>query len=138
MRGLRESQRKRIAAYVNLDMVGSRNSGRFLYASDDADGVAAVARRQLRRAGVPVEITDLRGGSDHASFDRAGIPVAGLFSGASGVKTGAQRERWGGRAGEAFDRCYHRACDRFRRIDRRSLRELGRATADTLRVLARR
>ena len=137
VRGLGRAQRERIAAYFNLDMVGSRNSGRFLYASEDARAVAAIARRRLGQAGVPVQRTDLRGGSDHAPFQRAGIPVAGLFSGAAGVKTRAQSRRWGGRAGAPFDRCYHRACDRLDRIDRRSLRELGSATTETLSALVR-
>jgi len=92
----------------------------------------------LGRAGVALEETDLSGGSDHASFDRAGIPVAGLFSGASGIKSSEQRGRWGGRSGAPFDRCYHRECDRLGGIDRASLGQLGRGAAGLLRALARR
>jgi len=138
VRRLERKERQRIVSYLNLDMVGSPNAGRFLYASDDARGLRTSARRALARAGVGVEVTDLRGGSDHAPFDRAGIPVVGLFSGASAVKSTSQRGRWGGRAGAPFDRCYHRACDRLDGVDRRSLGELGRAAANTLRALARR
>ena len=138
IRGLDPAERERIAAYVNLDMIGSRNAGRFLYAGDDAQPAAATARRVLGRAGVALEETDLSGGSDHVSFDRAGIPVAGLFSGASGIKSSEQRGRWGGRSGAPFDRCYHRECDRLGGIDRASLGQLGRGAAGLLRALARR
>ena len=119
-------------------MVGSRNGGRFLYAGDDAEAVASTARRVLGRAGVELQDTDLNKGSDHASFDRAGVPVTGLFSGASAVKRSEQRRLWGGRSGAPFDRCYHRACDRLSGIDRRSLGQLGRGATDLLRALARR
>ena len=136
--GLKPKELGRIAAYVNLDMVGSRNGGRFLYAGDDAEAVASTARRVLGRAGVELQDTDLNKGSDHASFDRAGVPVTGLFSGASEVKSSEQRRLWGGRSGAPFDRCYHRACDRVSGIDRRSLGQLGRGATDLLRALARR
>jgi aminopeptidase Y len=38
---------------------------------------------------------------------RVGIPAGRLFSGAEGVKTADQQARYGGVAGEAYDRCYH-------------------------------
>jgi len=61
---------------------------------------------------VPTEIeTEGDGRSDHASFKNAGIPVGGLFTGASRTKTSAQAAKWGGTAGQAFDRCYHSSCD---------------------------
>ena len=63
----------------------------------------------------------LGGGSDHAPFDRAGIPIVGFFSG----------------AGAPYDRCYHRRCDRLDGINRRALAELGGAATDTLRELLR-
>jgi len=133
------TERERIDAYLNLDMVGSGNGGRFVYAGDDerSEELAAIARRALDRAGVESETTGLGAGSDHASFARVGVPVAGLFSGASAEKDEDQRRRWGGRAGEAFARCYHRPCDRLSDIDRAALSELGRAATATLRALVR-
>lgn len=139
VRGLSPVERRRIAGYLNLDMVASGNGGRFVYSGGDrrSAGLARTARRELTRRGVRSQRRGLAGGSDHASFEAAGIPVAGLFSGASEIKDRAQRELWGGRANRPFDRCYHLRCDRLDAIDRRTLRELSGAAAATLRAVAR-
>ena len=131
VRRLTEDERRAIAAYVNLDMVGSANGGRFLYGSDQPAirTLEAVARRVLDRRGTPARERSLGGGSDHAPFERAGVPVLGLFSGASGLKSAEQSREWGGRAGRPYDRCYHRRCDRAERIDRRTLDDLSRTAA---------
>ena len=59
---------------------------------------------------------DLGGASDHASFEQAGIPVGGLFTG--------------------LDRCYHRACDRLGNADPKLAARAARVTAAALRELA--
>jgi Iap family predicted aminopeptidase len=115
--------RRRIAGYVNLDMVGSPNAVRTVYEGDP--GIARALRRALAR---PAATRDLGGSSDHASFDRAGIAVGGLYTGAS--------ERGPGR--RPRDRCYHRACDTFANVDREVLLEMARATARALADLSRR
>jgi Zn-dependent M28 family amino/carboxypeptidase len=61
--------------------------------------------------GVPTRGTDFDGRSDYGPFIRVGIPAGGTFTGAEGTKTTAQAQLWGGQAGTAFDRCYHRSCD---------------------------
>ena len=131
VRRLARSQRQAIAAYVNLDMVGSGNGGRFVYGSDQPviGALEGVARGVLRRRGSPARERSLSGGSDHAPFERAGVPVFGLFSGAEGMKTAEQSREWGGQAGRPYDRCYHRRCDRAGRIDRRTLDDLSRTAA---------
>ncbi|MGY1577552.1 M28 family metallopeptidase [Streptomyces sp. MN13] len=102
--------RSRIAGYINLDMVGSPNPGYFVY--DDDPAIEKVFKDWYAGIGVPTEIeTEGDGRSDHASFKNAGIPVGGLFTGASRTKTAAQATKWGGTAGQAFDRCYHSSCD---------------------------
>lgn len=135
VRDLGSGERRRIAAYLNLDMVGSRNAGRFLYFSGEGTRAARVARRVLARAAVRLRDMDIGGASDHAPFEDAGVPVLGLFSGASEVKTAKQERLWGGRAGQPFDRCYHQACDTADGVNRTALGELGRGAADTLRAL---
>ena len=80
-----------------------------------------MARRALEKRGLRPRGRGLRGGSDHAPFDRAGIPIVGFFSG----------------AGAPYDRCYHRRCDRLDQINPRALAELGGAATDTLRELRR-
>ncbi|GAB2605636.1 M28 family metallopeptidase [Streptomyces capparidis] len=107
---LSSANRARIDAYLNFDMVGSPNPGYFVY--DDNAAIEKVFKDWFAARGVPTEIeTEGDGRSDHASFKNAGIPVGGLFTGASSVKTSAQAQKWGGAAGVAFDRCYHRSCD---------------------------
>ncbi len=140
VRGLSRAERRRIAGYLNLDMLGSGNGGRFVYSGEDrrSADLARAARRALARGGVPSRRHGLGArGSDHAPFAAAGIPVAGLFSGASSVKDEAERRLWGGRANAPFDRCYHLRCDRLGGIDRRALRELSGAAGATLRAMAR-
>ncbi|MBV7700161.1 M28 family metallopeptidase [Streptomyces sp. TRM70350] len=107
---LTAADRARVSGYINLDMVGSPNPGYFVY--DDDPAIEKVFKDWYAGIGVPTEIeTEGDGRSDHASFKNVGIPVGGLFTGASRTKTAAQAATWGGTAGQAFDRCYHSSCD---------------------------
>jgi aminopeptidase Y len=115
--GLPASERRRIEAYVNLDMVGSPNARPEVY------GRARRIERTLRRAlGERVPAEGLGGGSDHAPFRRAGIPVGGLFTGASED----------GPSGRPRDPCYHRRCDTVDNVDRTVLLRMARAAARAL------
>jgi Zn-dependent M28 family amino/carboxypeptidase len=113
---LNRAQRRAIDAYVNLDMVGSPHPRPVVYDTDDA------VERTLRRAfsGDEGEI-ELGASSDHAPFERAGIPVGGLFTGAS----------------QKTDPCYHRECDTIRSADADMAARLAQATAIALPRLAR-
>jgi aminopeptidase S len=107
---LPSAERSKISGYLNFDMIGSPNPGYFVY--DDDPRIESVFKDWFTGKGVPTEIeTEGDGRSDHASFKNAGIPVGGLFTGASRTKTSAQAQKWGGTAGQAFDRCYHSSCD---------------------------
>jgi Zn-dependent M28 family amino/carboxypeptidase len=63
--------------------------------------------------------------SDHVPFLVAGVPCGGLFSGADGIKTLEQRNRYdsmlghghGGIAHTKFDPCYHLACDTIENVN---------------------
>ncbi len=113
---LGRAARRRHAAYVNLDMVGTPRSSRGVYRGRDTAGRRI--ERLLRRAlGGRIKAERLGGGSDHAPFARAGIPVGGLFTG--------------------VDRCYHRRCDRLGSVDLRLLAEMTRAARLALAALAR-
>ncbi|WP_431963033.1 M28 family metallopeptidase [Actinacidiphila sp. bgisy160] len=108
--GLASTDRARIDGYLNFDMIGSPNPGYFVY--DDNAALEKVFKDFFTAKGIATEIeTEGDGRSDHAPFKNAGIPVGGLFSGADYTKTSAQAQKWGGTAGQAFDRCYHSSCD---------------------------
>ncbi|MFJ6937192.1 M28 family metallopeptidase [Streptomyces sp. NPDC101132] len=107
---LPSAERAKISGYLNFDMIGSPNPGYFVY--DDDPTIEQTFKTYFAGIGVPTEIeTEGDGRSDHASFKNVGIAVGGLFTGASNTKTSAQAQKWGGTAGQSFDRCYHSSCD---------------------------
>lgn len=122
-----------IAAYLNFDMVGSPN---FIYGVYDADESSypapvavpegSIALEDLFEAyysvnDIPYEDSEFSGRSDYQAFIEAGIPSSGLFTGAEVVKSEEQQEIWGGTAGEAYDPCYHAACDDLGNVSREAL-----------------
>ncbi|TDD18122.1 M20/M25/M40 family metallo-hydrolase [Kribbella turkmenica] len=116
------AERDRIELYLNFDMIGSPNPGYFVYDDNPAgDGARDDLVAYFTGKGVQTELIDVQGRSDHAAFRSLGIPTAGTFSGAEATKTSAQAAKWGGTAGQAFDRCYHRSCDTVSNIDLTSL-----------------
>ncbi|MDX3633626.1 M28 family metallopeptidase [Streptomyces europaeiscabiei] len=113
---LSTANRARISGYLNFDMIGSPNPGYFVY--DDDPVIEQTFKDYFTGIGVPTEIeTEGDGRSDHAPFKSAGVPVGGLFTGASRTKTAAQVTKWGGTSGQAFDRCYHSSCDNTSNIN---------------------
>jgi aminopeptidase S len=112
---LSSTEKAKIKGYVNFDMVGSPNPGYFVYSSSGqpagSTDLQHVLEAPFAAMGVPTELTVVGGRSDHAAFANAGIPTGGLFTGAEVTKTSAQAAKWGGTAGQAFDRCYHASCD---------------------------
>jgi Zn-dependent M28 family amino/carboxypeptidase len=115
-------ERRRIAAYLNLDMVGSPGAKPAVYDGGAIRGPAragalrieAVLRRQLPPKAPQVR---LDGDSDHASFEARDIPAGGLFTG--------------------LDDCYHQPCDTLGNVDRAVLATSTRATEAALLELAR-
>ena len=114
VRSLRGRERRRVAAYLNLDMVGSPRPRPSVYSDGPEDTARRFGRRlrsTLRRLGVTARTRTPEGFSDHASFARAGIPIGGLFTGAD----------------PASDRCYHRACDDLDNVEVGMARKMARA-----------
>ncbi|MET0742006.1 MAG: M20/M25/M40 family metallo-hydrolase, partial [Microvirga sp.] len=122
---LSDEERRRIDLYVNLDMVGSPNFGRFVQLTQEGRaGPVGRAFEAVSRSfadhGLAVEERLGRGrgyGSDDAAFAARGIPTIGLFTGAGGMKSEAQARLFGGTAAQPFDPCYHKACDTSGNID---------------------
>ncbi|MFE1796080.1 MULTISPECIES: M28 family metallopeptidase [unclassified Streptomyces] len=125
---LTTANRAKISGYLNFDMIGSPNPGYFVY--DDDPAIEKTFKDYFTGLGVATEIeTEGDGRSDHAYFKSAGIPVGGLFTGASTRKTAAQVTKWGGTAGVAFDRCYHSSCDTTTNINDTALNRNSDALA---------
>ncbi|MBT2368802.1 M28 family peptidase [Streptomyces sp. ISL-10] len=132
---LPSTERSKISGYLNFDMIGSPNPGYFVY--DDDPVIEKTFKDYFAGLGVATEIeTEGDGRSDHASFKNAGIPVGGLFTGASRTKTSAQAQKWGGTAGQAFDRCYHSSCDTTSNINDTALDRNSDAVAHAIWTLS--
>jgi Zn-dependent M28 family amino/carboxypeptidase len=135
---LSEEARRAIGVYINLDMVGSPNFGRFVQRSPEADSELATDVRQkllgeFKDRGVPVEEkSGGRTGTDDAAFFQKGIPTVGLHTGSGAAKSQAQADLFGGAAGKPYDPCYHKACDTTANIDRGALDENTRALVRVL------
>nr|WP_206323710.1 M28 family peptidase [Streptomyces sp. HNM0574] len=144
VRELPRHARERIALYLNFDMIASPNPGLFVYDGDDSDGDGAgpgpEGSGQLER-GIEEFLTshghtprgkDFDGRSDYAPFVAAGIPSGGTFTGAEDTKGRAERELWGGEAGEPYDPCYHRECDGLDNLDHRAFDVNVKVIADAV------
>lgn len=111
---------KDIAVNINVDMIASNNYVRFVY--DGAGGptgsnnVEAVFNQYFASQGLATDPTELSGSSDYAPFMAVGIPVGGVFAGASDLKTAEQAAVYGGTAGEPYYECYHLECDRVENL----------------------
>ncbi|RKN49214.1 M20/M25/M40 family metallo-hydrolase [Micromonospora endolithica] len=142
------TERSKIKQYLNFDMVGSPNAGYFVYDGDNSDGVGSgpgpAGSAQIEQTiqayftsiGVPTRGTDFDGRSDYGPFINVGIPAGGTFTGAEGTKSSTQASLWGGTAGQAFDRCYHRSCDTTANINDTALDRNADAIAYTVWTLA--
>ncbi|MFC8275056.1 M28 family metallopeptidase [Streptomyces sp. NPDC057271] len=131
---LPSTERSKFSGYLNFDMIGSPNPGYFVY--DDDPTIEQTFKDYFAGIGVPTEIeTEGDGRSDHASFKNVGIPVGGLFTGASRVKSSAQVQKWGGTT-TAFDRCYHSSCDTTSNINDTALDRNSDAVAHAIWTLS--
>jgi hypothetical protein len=146
---LPQSERDKIAAMLNFDMVGSPNFVRFVYDGDlsdsePPDGGAPPASAEIEdlfldyfeEQGLETEPTAFDGRSDYGPFIFAGIPAGGLFTGAEGIKTEEQAAIYGGVAGAAYDPCYHLGCDDIGNLSAVALDQMGDAAAHATITLA--
>jgi Zn-dependent M28 family amino/carboxypeptidase len=115
-----------IQLYLNFDMIGSPNYGRFIYdGSGDAFGIKGptgsgnierIFEEYFASQGLASEPTAFDGRSDYDAFITRGIPAGGLFTGAEDAKEADEVALYGGLStfeGEpvSYDPCYHQACD---------------------------
>jgi hypothetical protein len=146
---LPQSERDKIAAMLNFDMVGSPNFVRFVYDGDLSDseppeGGAPPASADIERIfldyfesqGLATEPTAFDGRSDYGPFIFAGIPAGGLFTGAENLKTAEEAAIYGGTAGAPYDPCYHMGCDTLSNLDNTALDQMSDAAAHATITLA--
>ena len=99
-------------------MVGSPDPEHGVYSDTDP----RIERLLQRLVGPRAEEESTGGNSDHAPFQRAGVPVGGLFTG----------------AGPPHDSCYHRACDDIDNVDMPILETMTRAAGEAVERLSAR
>lgn len=134
----------KVGLYLNFDMIGSPNFGRFVYDGDNsafpvgpgaAEGPAGSGQIEqdfhdyFAAEGLPSGETAFSGRSDYGPFISQGVPAGGLFTGAEGVKTEEQAMLFGGVAGEPYDACYHAECDDTGNVSIESLDQMSDAIA---------
>lgn len=140
-----------IRLYLNFDMIGSPNYVRFVYDGDNSkfdqdDGAATgpagsgeiekLFADYFASQGLSSEETPFSGRSDYGPFIAEGVASGGLFTGAEGVKTPAQAATYGGTAGEAYDHCYHQACDTIGNVNLEAVDEMSDAVAHAVATYA--
>ncbi len=146
---LSAAARRRHALYLNFDMVGSPNFVPFVYDGDGSTagngprlppGSAAIERafaRAFTSRRLSYRQTSIGASSDHFPFAQVGIPVGGLFTGADGRKSAEEAAAFGGRAGQPYDSCYHRACDRLTNVSGAALTRMAQAALHVIQRFAR-
>ena len=139
---LNNAQAENIALYLNFDMIASPNFARFIFdgngsafgtpGPEGSDAIERTFERYFDRVNLASGQTAFDGRSDYGPFTAVGIPAGGLFTGAEDVKTEAEQAAYGGTAGEAFDPCYHSACDDIENISVRGLNQMSDAAAHAI------
>jgi Zn-dependent M28 family amino/carboxypeptidase len=130
-----------LSAYINLDMLGSVNAVPMVYrnagAPDGSDAISDFLLAWLQADGVAAEPEDLSSGSDHYFFAEEGVPIGGIFSGATEEVSPAQAEANDGAAGEPMDACYHLVCDTVDNVDAEQVARYAQAAAAAAMLIAR-
>lgn len=141
---LSATQKSKIIAMLDFDMVASPNYARQVYDGDGSTFGANVSGPNgsglieslfntwfdsQSQAHEPIPFD---GRSDYVAFTNAGIPAGGIFTGAEKIKTAEEAAMFGGTAGLALDPCYHQACDTIDNLNLKAFGEMKNAAADVL------
>ncbi|MDO5498447.1 MAG: M28 family metallopeptidase [Propionibacteriaceae bacterium] len=142
------AQLRKIATYLNFDMVGSPNYIIGVYDANESTYPApvtvppgsaqteAVFTQYFDKLGQPWVDTEFSGRSDYAAFIENGVPSSGLFTGADGVKTPEEVAMFGGTAGITYDPNYHTARDTIDNVNREAIDIMSDAIAHAAITLA--
>lgn len=137
----------KIRLYLNFDMVASPNYALKVY---DGDGSAFNQTGPTGSANIehlfedyfssrrmPSEPTAFDGRSDYLAFIQNGIPAGGLFTGAENIKTADEVDKFGGKAGVAYDPNYHGAGDDMSNLSHEAFLINAKAIANSVATYAR-
>ena len=140
--GLSEEEHGRIMANLNFDMIASPNPTRMIYDGSGSLGGGAGPDGSIHieqlfsdwfdAQGMAYTETPFDGRSDYGPFIWTGIPAGGLFTGAEQPKPAHESETFGGTSGEAYDPCYHQACDSIENLNLAVLDEMAAAAAEVV------
>ncbi|KAK7729815.1 Aminopeptidase Y [Cytospora paraplurivora] len=107
----------KVRLFMDYDMLASPNFAYQVYNATNAE--SPTGSEELRNLyvewyesqGLNYTFIPFDGRSDYDGFIRAGIPAGGIATGAEGVKTKDEVEKFGGKEGVWYDACYHELCD---------------------------
>ncbi|KAI0887301.1 uncharacterized protein GGS22DRAFT_186135 [Annulohypoxylon maeteangense] len=137
---------RKIRLYLDVNMLGSSNGALKVYSEDYSSGTSSPHHAPFGsldatfalqdgfgvQGAQSIGITRISNRSDYAPFFNAGIPFAGLFSGANGLKTREEAQLYGGRAGHPYDGHYHQPEDNITYINMTTLLLNTKALAHTV------
>jgi aminopeptidase Y len=114
---LSPEENAKVRVFMDYDMMASPNYEYQVYDANNKDhpnGSGTLKDLYIDwyvSHGYNYTLTPFDGRSDYVGFIETGIPAGGIAAGAEGVKTAKGVEKFGGKEGEWFDRCYHQLCD---------------------------
>jgi len=141
---LTPDEKRKIALNLNFDMLGSPNYNRGIHNGTSAapeirklsTEIQQVFENHFKSLRLEYTIIEFTGRSDYGPFINALIPAGGLAAGAEGIKTEHEARTQGGRAGVAYDICYHKECDNIKNFSLIGLKEMSQAAAQNAHYFA--
>ncbi|KAK6495035.1 Leucyl aminopeptidase yscIV [Arthrobotrys musiformis] len=123
-----EEEAAKIVMNLNFDMLASPNYMFGIYDGDASDfespyatnGSALIEQTFIdffKEVGKPSVPTAFSGRSDYQGFLQINIPAGGLFTGAEEIMSAEEAVLFNGKAGVAYDVCYHQACDDVKNLN---------------------
>jgi hypothetical protein len=141
MKTLSPEEHSKVAAGINLDMVGSVNyipmvgilrSTVYPTAINGSNYITSLFENYLTGIEQPYDYMNLTASSDHWSFIEYGVPAGRITSGAGVIKIEKWRTLAGGMANCPTDPCYHEWCDTTENVSEYAINEFSKAAAKIL------
>lgn len=135
---------KKIAAYMNFDMLGSPNYVSGVFQGDSSmnpiirepsNKITDTFLTYFNSTSNPFSRAEMIAGSDFVPFVDASIPSGGLQTGASSLKNMDERTIFKGFANAAYDPCYHLSCDTIENINQKAIEIHAKAAAHVIQDL---